>query len=175
VGVDFVYRQESPIVVLRELREALKQTETQLPVFLDRLQDTWKKTLRDFGERLDTTQRAVQALAQRVEAALRRLDRPSSPLPTAIADSAAWADEAVSYLERREAAGAANGCPLPELFAALRSRFPELTLVDFHSGLRRLHDHHAIHLLPFDGPPDRLPQPEYALPDGADLMYYARR
>jgi len=45
----------------------------------------------------------------------------------------------------------------------------------FHDGLRRLQDQRVIRLLPFAGPPDELPQPEYALLDGATFMYYAAR
>ena len=45
----------------------------------------------------------------------------------------------------------------------------------FHDGLRRLTDYHAVTLLPFAGPVDALAEPEYALLDGKTVLYYATR
>ena len=64
---------------------------------------------------------------------------------------------------------------MPELFAAVRRAAPELSLGDFQTGLRRLGDHRALALLPFQGPADTLPEPEFALLDGASVLYYAAR
>jgi len=174
-GVDHLYHNESPVILLRELKQNLASSQQSLPAFLNQLNAEWKQTLQDFSQRLETTQRTLHSLAHRVEEALRRLDTPPTSAPETVARSTPWSDEALAYLERRQIAGVSNGCPLPELFAAVRSRFPELSLIDFHSGLRRLHDHRALRLLPFDGPAEKIPQPEYALLEGAQLMYYAER
>jgi hypothetical protein len=91
-----------------------------------------------------------------------------------VATSVPWAVAALTYLGQRKT-GTADGCPLPELFAALRRTQSTLTLTDFHSGIRRLADHKALRLLPFAGPPAELPEPEYALLDGASMLYYATR
>ena len=84
-----------------------------------------------------------------------------------------WAQPALDYLAGHRAVTGQLRCPLPELFAALRQRQFELRIMDFHAGLRRLQADGALQLLPFDaasGPPE----PEYALPDGPALLYYAR-
>ncbi|MCX7700291.1 MAG: hypothetical protein N2039_05395 [Gemmataceae bacterium] len=174
-GVEYLYRSESPIVVLRELRQALAATQSSLPRFLEDLHQEWQRTLNEFRARLDETQRKLHVLAARVEETVRRIDTNRGGVADALLASTPWASEAVDYLERRKESGGADGCPLPELFTALRRRFPELNLIDFHSGLRRLHDHRAIVLRPFDGPTDKIPEPEYALLDGAELMYFAAR
>ncbi len=174
-GVEFLHRRQSPIVLLHELRQLLATTHQSLPHFLDVLHQEWRQALDDFRRRLDATQRTVQILAEQVEEAVRRIDTRPSDLADTIQASTPWATEVIDYLQRRKESGGANGCPLPELFSALRRRFPDLTLVDFQSGLRRLHDYRAIQLQPFDGPVEKIPQPEYALLDGAQLMYYANR
>src|SRR5205085_2535934 len=64
---------------------------------------------------------------------------------------------------------------LPELFTAVREKYPGLSVTDFHDRLRRLRDRHALHLVPFAGQPHEIQEPEYALLDGATLFYYATR
>jgi len=56
---------------------------------------------------------------------------------------------------------------------ALRQRQFNLRIMDFHAGLRRLQTAGSLQLLPFDavnGPPE----PEFALPDGTAVLYYAQ-
>jgi hypothetical protein len=60
------------------------------------------------------------------------------------------------------------------LFAALTRSHPRLSVMDFHEGLRRLHERRTIRLQAADGLAD-LPQPEYALFDGGKVLYYAAR
>ena len=52
-----------------------------------------------------------------------------------------WAADALAYVELRHKAGGA--CPLPELFAALRTKHRRLTTRAFHDGLQRLADNRA--------------------------------
>ena len=54
----------------------------------------------------------------------------------------------------------------------MREPRPELTVKEFHDGLRKLHDRGALRLLPHAGGQEALPEPEYALPDG-NVMYYS--
>jgi hypothetical protein len=85
-----------------------------------------------------------------------------------------WAIDAVNYLDRRRAAGAAGECALPELFTAVAAHHGELTLTAFQEGLRKMHHRRAVLLRPApdDGVMDR---PEYALLDGDCVYYYAQR
>jgi hypothetical protein len=88
--------------------------------------------------------------------------------------SVPWAGEALAYLDRRRMSGAPGECPLPELFGALRQH-TDLSIPAFHDGLRRLSDRKALRLLPFGGPFDELPRPEYVLVEGTELLYYATK
>lgn len=170
-GIDFLHDHESPVQVLRELRELLKQNQAALPEWLAAM----RHTLQVQAERLDEEVRRwthhLQTLSQRVEDTLQRL---APPPPDEMA-RVPWAGEAVAYLDRRRNSGAPGECALPELFAAVRHHSPELTVPGFHDGLRRLHDHKALRLVPFAGTPSELTEPEYALVDGTDLLYYAAR
>ena len=83
-----------------------------------------------------------------------------------------WAEDALTYLDRRRAGGAPGPCPLPELFAVLAGRHAEFSLAGFHTGLRRLHERRFVHLLPPTAAPTEMAQPEYALFDGGQVFYY---
>ena len=115
--------------------------------------------------------RYLLALAGRVEAALRRAEMNAPAVAEPVGRVVPWAVEALEYLDRRSDTGAAGDCPLPELFHAVRVRFPELTLPAFHDGLRRLHDVRAVRLSPLAD----MAEPEYAVVVGGKLMYAAGR
>jgi hypothetical protein len=92
-----------------------------------------------------------------------------------VAATVPWASEVMTYLEQRHGAGAAGDCPMPELFAAVRQRHAELSVIDFQDGLRRMYDHKAIQLLPVKSDNGASPEPEYVMCDGPHLLYYVRR
>ncbi|OWK44460.1 hypothetical protein FRUB_02392 [Fimbriiglobus ruber] len=70
-------------------------------------------------------------------------------------------------------AGAAQDCPLPELYRSLTCREAPPTIGAFHDSLRRLHDEYRIYLHPWTGPLYALPEPTYALLAGHNIAYYA--
>src|SRR5262245_15363739 len=174
-GVDYLHDHDSPLAVLRDLRAALGTAQRGVPVFLEQMQQRWQDFSAQMIEQMRLTLKRLDTLSERVEEALRRADAIGPKLPDGVAETVPWAVEALGYLDRRKNSGAKNGCPLPELFAAVRRNAPELSLGDFQTGLRRLGDHKALALLPFDGPADKLPEPEFALLDGASVLYYASR
>jgi hypothetical protein len=69
--------------------------------------------------------------------------------------------------------GAAEDCPLPELFRQGKAAAPGLTIGAFHDELRRLHEIGKIYLHPWTGPLCDLPEPPYALLVGHEIAYYA--
>jgi hypothetical protein len=137
-----------------------------LQIELRGLGDKLAEEVRHFSKRLD-------ALTVRVEEALRRADALAPHKADGLAASVPWAQEALDYLDHRMTNGA-SGCPLPELFGALREQHGDLSMTAFHDGLRRLHDLRALRLLPV-GADQSLPEPEHAILDGAAILYYAAR
>jgi hypothetical protein len=174
-GMDFLHDQESPVQALKDLLAVLQVNRESVPLWLTEMQ----RELQSLGQRLtDEAQRwthRLEALSQQVEEALRRADVAEPQLSDGAIADAPWAAEALAYLDRRRVAGAKDACPLPELFAALREKSPELSVTDFHDRLRRLRDRRALRLLPFTGQPSDIQEPEYALLDGATLLYHVTR
>lgn len=174
-GVDFLYEHDSPRSVLTELRHLLHDTKAGIPGWLDGLRDELAQLATRFGEEMQRYLQRLDALTQRVEEALRRVDALGPTLPDQMQMLVPWGLDALTYLDRRKADGAAHHCSLPELFEALHERHPDLTIRPFHDGLRRLADNRAVRLIAFSGPTDQLPRPEYALLDGAKVLYHVCR
>jgi hypothetical protein len=173
-GVEFLHEHESPTRALQEVRDALRVNHEAIPVWLAEM----RAGLRALDDRLAADAgkwlHRLEALTRRVEEALTRLEAATPLLPTDLTEAHPWAADALGYLDRRRAGGAAGGCPLPELFDALRPGHPDLSVAAFHDGLRRLHERRSLRLHPAEGPAD-LGQPEYALLDGGAVLYYAAR
>lgn len=171
-AVDFIHAHESPVRALRDLQEALRATRASVPDWLVDMQRQLQELSGRLTEEAGRWTHRLDELGRRVEEALRRAEAGDGKANGQAAD---WAAEALAYLDRRRHGGANEQCPLPELFAALRRGHAELSVKAFHEGLRRLHDRRALRLVPFAGSPAELPEPEYALPDGATVLYYATR
>jgi hypothetical protein len=174
-GVGYLHEHESPVRALEDLRAALKTTEAGVPTWVAEM----RQTLTVLGERLATDterfQRKLDALSQRVEEALRRVEARGPDLPTGVKAEVPWALDALAYLDQRRGSGANTECALPELFTSIEEKHAGLSITAFHEGLRRLQAERALRLLPFTAQPSNLPQPEYALLDGGALLYYAAR
>lgn len=169
-GMAFLVEQESPVRAIEELSALLRLNHEGIPAWLQEMRGRLTDMERRFTEEVQAMARRLETLAQRVTQALKRGEK----VPEGAAGALPWGDDALAYLEERARAGHGGRCPLPELFAALRRKNDELTVRDFHSGLRRLHDRGLVRLLPCDGP-EGPPEPEYALLDGAAVYYFAAR
>jgi hypothetical protein len=174
-GVEFLHANESPVAALRELQTALQTTREGVPVWLAQMDARWEGFTQQVWEEMEKLVNRLDALSARVEEALRRANAIGTDLPAGVAATVPWANRALDYLDQRKNGDAKTMCPLPELFVAVRMQHPEISLIDFQDGLRRLHDHHALELAPFGESAETLPEPEYALVDGARVLYYAVR
>jgi hypothetical protein len=174
-GVNFLHEHESPLRALEELRTALQTAERSVPIWVDDMHQRLHELAGRLEEDAQRWLHHLEALRRRVDESLRRLESALPQVPESLASAVPWAVDALTYLERREQGGAAGDCPLPELFTALAEKHPDLSMAGFHEGLRRLQDRRMLRLLPFPSPVNELPQPEYALLDGANVLYYTGR
>jgi len=172
-GVDFLHEHESPLRALQDLRAVLQANREGMPVWLVDVQGQLQALSRQLAQEVQRWSHRLDALSQQVEQALARLEEVAAPPNGRV--GVTWGTEALAYLDRRRASGAPGDCPLPELFAALRERGVELSIAAFHDGLRHLHEGKGLHLAPFTGSLSDLPEPEYALPEGTTMWYYAGR
>jgi hypothetical protein len=168
-GVRFLHEHESPLAALQELRATLRQTREGLPDWLAEIRRSLDALAARLTAEVDAVARRLEALGGRVDEALRRAG--DMPLTEEAARVVPWAREALGHLEHRRGSGATAPCPLSELFAALREQHGEMTLSDFHSGLRRLHDRGLMRLLPQEAA-NGAPEPEFALLDGVATYYF---
>jgi hypothetical protein len=173
-GVDFLHDHQSPAAALNELRTSLRQNQQAVPIWLDEMRASLHALENRLAADAQKWQQQLEGLTRRAEDTLRRMDEAIPLLPRDLADAYPWAIDALNYIDRRQSGGAPTDCPLPELFAALTRSHPRLSVMDFHEGLRRLHERRTIRLQAADGLAD-LPQPEYALFDGGKVLYYAAR
>ncbi len=174
-GVEYLHEHDSPTKALQELRQLLQAAQDGLPGWLAGMQQELQKLSASLTENAERWSSRLEALSVRVEEALRRAEAGVTQAPSGVTPVVPWALDALSYLDRRRHGGQPGECPLSELFAAVRERHPELSIQDFHDGMRRLHDRRALQLWPFTGPAAELPEPEFALMDGSTVFLYASR
>ncbi|MCI0638171.1 MAG: hypothetical protein L0Y72_25045 [Gemmataceae bacterium] len=173
-GVAYLLEHDSPVKVLDELRGLLQANQDGIPNWIADSQRQLAELSQRLTGEVETMGRRLESLAGRVMEALKRIDHLQSPLPEGIAGALPWAHAAVEYLDKRQRSGLPERCPLPDLFAHLKDKETGLSIADFHSGLRRLHDRGRVRLLPHDGV-EGPPEPEFALLDGAAVFYFAAR
>ena len=174
-AMEFLHQQESPVEALKDLRTILQVNREAIPLWLAEMQSELQALCSRLAEEAQRWTHRLDALSEQVEAALRRAEAAGPQLPDGVGAETPWALDALAYLDHRRTGGATGDCPLPELFAALRDRYPDLSVNAFHDGLRRLDDRRALRLHPFTGLASEMPEPEYALLDGANLFYYVTR
>jgi len=170
-AVAFVHDHDSPKSVLRELKEVLATSRSGIPAWMAEAKQEAALLSARFEARAAAMLARLDELANRVEAALRRAETSGPAVTEQVGRVVPWAVESLEYLDRRQASGMGGESPLPELFHAVRVKFPELTLSAFHDGLKRLHDVRALRLLPTA----EMTEPEYAVVVGGKLMYAAGR
>ncbi len=164
-GVAFLHDHDSPKAVLHDLKATLSATAAGIPDWMHDTRDQLAELKIDFETRAGEMVAQLAELTRRVDAALRRVDAATPRLPGILQTVVPWGLAALEYLDSRREVRAGTECSLRELFAALRPKFPDLTVPDFHAGLRRLHDNRSIHLGRTDSPTD----PEYAILVGTEL------
>ncbi len=170
----FLLEQESPLRAIEQLKSLLQIQQDGMPAWLSEMRQKLQSVADQFNDEVAAISQRLDILGQRVADGLKRLDKLGPQLPAGTAAALPWAHDAVGYLEKRQASGLAEKCALSELFSAVKEKENDLTIKDFHVGLRRLHDRGVLRLLPFEGP-DGPPEPEFALLDGPAMYYFAAR
>lgn len=167
-AVRFVDEHDSPKAVLKDLQAVIGDTRAGVPAWLADTQAELAALRTAFEDRARQFIEQLDSLTKRVEAAIRRAE--ADPPGVAAGRAVPWGVAALEYLDRRTFTGVPGDCPLGELFRAVRGQFAELTLTDFHAGIRRLHDLRGVKLVA-----GALADTEYALVVGAEVCSAVRR
>src|SRR5206468_6593898 len=125
-AVAFVHEHDSPKSVLRELKAVLDVTRAGVPAWMGAARSELAAVSARFEGHAAAMLQRLDDLAVRVEAALRRAEAKAPAVAESVGRVVPWAVDALEYLDRRAGAGSAAACPLPELFHAVRVRFPDL-------------------------------------------------
>jgi hypothetical protein len=126
---------------------------------------------------------AVAALQRRLQPPnlddIRRQLGPAAPVaaptPPAVAPAAplaAWLDRVLTLINQQRERDRFQQLNLPALWQQLRQGQPDLTLGQFHDGLRTLRDQGRIRLVPFTRALATIEDPRNALFLDGEVMYY---
>jgi hypothetical protein len=170
-GVAFVHEHDSPKAVLRELKGVVQATREGVPAWMDAARAELAQLSARFDERASAMLERLNELSAKIEAALRRAEMKVPSLAEPVSRMVPWAIDALEYLDQRTTGGGAGDCPLPELFHAVRVKWPVLMLSEFQDGIRRLYDVRAVRLMPSQV----MVEPEYAVVVEGKLMYAVGR
>jgi hypothetical protein len=161
-GLSFLLAQTSPRPILEDFVRALEARHAQASSLLA----SARQMLAEVA--------ALRTVAERV---LERIRDPGYRWPADADEPEApkqeWESLLLHALARRQGAGSAEDCPLPELYRTVCAAAPALTVGGFHDALRRLSDDGRVYLHPWTGPLYELPEPAYALLVGHVVAYYA--
>lgn len=165
-GVEAVLRHSETAVLLRGLATDLRKQSDTLQSMQDQIGQllSHRRPLADVVAQL-----ALRVEPPDVEAVLRRLQTPSPAAPPAAAD---WQEQVVRLAAEQRQRDRFQPATLPQLFAQLRQTRPELTLGQFHDGLRRLRDQGRIRLTPYTRALATIADAGAALFLDGEVMYY---
>lgn len=99
--------------------------------------------------------------------------QPSKMETNGINHSRDWSAEVLAFLDRYHKRNPTVDCPLPDLFDEL-SKDRQLSIGEFHDGLRELAKKGAINLKPFTRPGHELKRGELALIADQEIKFYAQ-
>jgi hypothetical protein len=173
-AVDFIHQQESPVVALRDLRGILRTTQQGIPVWLDEIRQQIEELSSSLGSEVQAIARRLEVLSLRVHEAIERAEASQPEFSEEMTHRVPWARDVLDYLDRRTDTGVDTPCSLAELYQFLRQTQFDLTMSEFHQGLRRLTDRGVLRLLPHIGT-NGFPQPEFALLEGDVAFFYVAR
>jgi hypothetical protein len=171
-AMSYVTSHDSPKAVLRDLREVLGTTRAAVPDWLAQSKKAIETLHQQIDQQAAETLRRLDLLADRVEAALRRMETERPSLPEPITMLVPWVMPALEFLDRHQTKTASRDCPLRVLFEELSPTLPDLTLLEFHTGLRRLHDARILRLVAL---PTEEPDPEFAMILGSEVCSHVQR
>lgn len=166
-GLDHLLRSESPARALDELRSVLALNQQGIPAWVAEMHGRLDALTSAFAAEIAAIRERLDHLADRVGTSLDHLEAPA---PNTIR----WIQDALAIMHERQQVGLGERCVLADLFTSLKEKHGDLTIRDFHQGLKRMHEQRLLTLLP-DLPNGAAPGPECALLDGPVVYYYVGR
>ncbi len=171
--IRYLDAHDSPKAVLRELRDVIGETRSGVPVWMTQARDEAAQLATRFEHYGRELLRRLDALDERVDAAIRRAEAAAPKVGEAMLKRVPWSPAVLQYLDSLEANGRDARATLAELFSAARSHAPGMTLLAFHEGIRALANGGVLQLQP--GSAGDIREPEYAVEVGGRMMWWVER
>jgi hypothetical protein len=162
-GIAYLLSQVSPKQVLENLVQAVESRGEQVG---------------ELVEAARVCQNTFATLKAQVEKVIGQIGHPAPATASTSVNGngpGPWKTEVLAYLRKWQSSRTNEDCPLPDLYEQARRSAANLTLGQFHDGLRALHDQGQIYLHPWTGPLYEIPQPSFALLIGHAVAYYASK
>ena len=173
LAIQYLDAHDSPKAVLREIREVIGATKSGVPVWMAQARDEAAQLATRFEHFGRELLRRLESLDERVEAAIRRAEVATPKIGDAMRKRVPWSPAVLQYLDAIEASGRQARATLAELFVAARSHAADMTLLEFHDGIRALANGGVLQLKP--ELPTEIPEPEYAVEIGGRMMWWVER
>jgi len=160
--------------LLRRLQESVEQLSVQVGDVVSALQASLpalKSAISQLGERLkppdlDELRRLASATA------LPESSKQQRPAATSAGERMDWGKEIVKMVSEQKQRNAFQRLTLTVIYQRLRASYPELTLGEFHDGLRRLQEQRRILLGPYTQALATLDDARNALYLDREVKYY---
>ena len=117
----------------------------------------------------------LQVVEKTIEKAHRQPITSSQPSVDRLAPgpvSMPWLDEVVAMATRQKQQHPLQALTFPQVYGPLKQRYPNLTLAQFHDGLRLLSDQRRIRLRPYTLALESMEDPRNALYLDREVKYY---
>jgi hypothetical protein len=197
-GLQAVLAKSDPTALLAALAESVRRLEeraSRIPVGIEVASEAIRLQLEEFaGElRKDLTTafrplETMPAALEELKTALAKTLEKVKPvdldaLSKALAGNqqppagpprkeASWGEEVVRIVAEQKQRNAFQRLTLPQVFERLRALHPDLTLGQFHDGMRRLHEEKRIRLGPYTQALATLDDPRNALYLDREVKFY---
>lgn len=162
-GVAFLLRQTSPQTVLESLTHAVAAQGAASP---------------QLSAEVQACQEAYATLEQQLGHLVTHLHQPAATNGVAphtngkVKEREDWRGLVIPFLQVWHEQRPQQDCPLPELHRHLRGHAPDLSIGQFHDGLRQMVEAGQVRLYPWTGPLYELPEPTLALLVGHTVAFY---
>ncbi|QEL18489.1 hypothetical protein [Limnoglobus roseus] len=172
-AVEYLHDHDSPKAVLRELQEVIGETRAGVPVWMAQARDEAAQLSLRFDHTAREMMKRLDALSERVDAALQRVACATPTLGQGMTRLVPWANAVLADLDWRAAGDSPRPATLSEVFQVANGSDANLSVFGFHEGIRKLCDGGLLTLVA--APVEDIDEPEYALEIGGQMMWLVQR
>lgn len=175
-GLQAVLEQNDPGKLLHGLRDQVSQLQNRTAELTGFVRDKLVELsgqVGSLGSNMEQLTLVIEQAAKRVKPIdVMQMSQPAPEVQSNGAGDVGWHDEVIELVKEQKQQNSFQRLTLPQLFSMLRIKHPQLTLGQFHDGLRKLQDDRRIRLGPFTQALATIDDPRTALFLDREVKYY---